>query len=164
MYELPRHLQRRHEINDLVEWHGIINVERLLEVHRTTIQRWCNGTVNVPIVAIIALRALKGDFPHMEAGKKWEGWRFGRDGILYEPNGTPRTEGEIRGLHWLNQIVAAQRQQIKELAARLDANNIPHGVVITANDTYEDPANHPVAKLLEENYQLKRDKRGRGRR
>lgn len=164
MYELPRHLQRRHEINDLVEWFGIIEIERLLEVHRTTIQRWCNGTVNVPVVAIIALRSLKGDFPHMEADKRWSGWRFGRDGTLFEPNGTPHTSAEISAIHWQTQLVAALRQQVAQLTARLDANNIPHGVVITANDHYEDPANHPVAKLLDQVHQLKRTKRGRGRR
>lgn len=155
MYELPRNIKRRHEINDLVSWFGLVEVERLLEVHRTTIQRWCNGKIDVPIVAILALRALKGDFPHMEAGKKWEGWRFGRDGTLFEPNGTPHTEGEIRAIHFQTQLVAALRQNVDELTAKLEAAGVRTKVVITANDHFEDPG-HPVAQMKKEIYQLKR--------
>lgn len=155
MYELPRAIQRRHEINDLVDYHGIVNVERFLEVHRTTIQRWCNGAIVVPIVAIYALRALKGEFPHMEARKTWEGWRFGRDGKLYQPNGDAYTEGEIRAIFFKDQLVRDLQQRVKQLEALLDAGNIQHRVVVTANDTYEDPS-HPVAQLKEENYHLKR--------
>lgn len=155
MYELSRALTRRHEINDLVDWFGITEVERLLEVHRTTIYRWLNGKTVVPIVAIIALRALKGEFPHMEARKTWAGWRFGRDGTLYEPNGTPHTEGEIRAIHYQHQVVAAQQAQINELTQKLEAAGVRTKVVITANDQFVD-RNHPTARLLEENYQLKR--------
>lgn len=164
MFEIPRKLLRQHEIIALVEHHGLTRIERVLEVHRTTIGRWCKGQIPVPISAIIALRALKGVFPFMEAGKTWEGWRFERDGTLYEPNGTPHTEREISGIHWQHQLLATLQAQIKELEALLDAKRIPHGVVVTANDTFEDPDNHPVAKLLKENHLLKRDKRGRGRR
>lgn len=160
MYELPRKLQRQHEICDLVAHHGLTQVERYLEVHRTTIGRWCKGQIPVPIMAIVALRALKGEFPFMEASKVWDGWTFGRDGNLYEPNGTPHTEAEIRAVFFLHQHVAALKDRIRELEARLDKAKIQHRVVVTANDTYESP-DHPVAKLLEENYQLKRKPRSR---
>lgn len=160
MFELPRKLQRRHEINDLVEWHGLTNVERMLEVHRTTIQRWCNGVIDVPVVAIIALRSLKGDFPHMEARKKWEGWRFGRDGTLYCPAGQAFQESEIRSIPLANQLISALKERMRDLEAKLDKGNIEHRVVITANDTYEDPAN-PVLQMKDQIYQLTKSKRGR---
>lgn len=120
MYELPRKLQRQHEIIDLVAEHGLIQVERYLEVHRTTIGRWCKGQIPVPIMAIIALRALKGVFPFMEADKTWEGWRFGRDGKLYDPSNVWYTEGEIRAIQFKDPLIRSQGELIMELREKLD--------------------------------------------
>jgi hypothetical protein len=162
MFEIPKALQRQHEIIDLVAHHGLTQVERILEVHRTTIGRWCKGQIPVPIMAIVALRALKGDFPRFNPSAKaaWAGWRFEQDGNLYEPNGTPHTAIEISGIHWQVQLIATLNQRIKQLETLLNKGNIQHGIVVTANDTFED-ADHPVAKLLEANYQLKRKPRSR---
>lgn len=164
MFEIPRALQRQHEINDLVAHHGLTQVERYLEVHRTTIGRWCKGQIPVPIMAIVALRALKGDFPRFNPSAKaaWDGWRFEQDGNLYEPNGTPHTAIEISGIYWQTQLIASLNHRVKQLEAMLDKGNIQHRVVVTANDTFEDAAN-PMAKLLEENHQLKRKPRPRHR-
>lgn len=120
MYEIPRKLKRQQEICDLVCHHGIVEVERLLEVHRTTIQRWCHGHIEVPVAAIFALRALKGDFPHMEASKEWSGWHFGRDGKLYDPSGRWYTEGEIRATQFANQLLDANRETIQSLRQQVD--------------------------------------------
>lgn len=120
MFEIPRKLQRQQEINDLVAHHGLTNVERFLEVHRTTIGRWCKGQIPVPIMAIVALRALKGVFPFMEADKTWEGWRFGRDGKLYDGAGRWYTEGEIRSTQYTTPLIEDQRKLIVELREQLD--------------------------------------------
>lgn len=140
MHEIPRKLRRQLEISELVYWHGLANVERLLEVHRTTIQRWCNGKIDVPVSAIIALRALKGDFPHMEA-KDWVGWTFGRDGKLYEPNGYAHTSGQIAATYLRYQLMAALQVQVRELEAKLQAAGVRTAVVVPANETplYELP-------------------------
>jgi hypothetical protein len=105
---------------DLVAEHGLTQVERYLEVHRTTIGRWCKGQIPVPIMAIIALRALKGVFPFMEADKTWEGWRFGRDGKLYDGSGYWYTEGEIRAIQLKNPLIQSQGELIRELHEKLD--------------------------------------------
>jgi hypothetical protein len=139
MHETPRKLRRQLEISELVYWHGLVEVERLLEVHRTTIQRWCSGKIDVPIAAIMALRALKGEFPHMEA-KDWTGWAFGRDGKLYEPNGYAHTPGQISATWFRYQEIAALRERIQDLEARLQAAGVRTAVVVTANSTYNVPA------------------------
>lgn len=115
-----RKQERTHQIRELVEYHGAANVERYLEVHRTTIMRWCDGKIDTPIAAIIALRALKGVFPFMEANKTWEGWRFGRDGKLYDPSNRWYTEGEIRATQFSQPLIDSQRQLIQDLRAKLD--------------------------------------------
>jgi hypothetical protein len=134
MDETPRKLRRQLEICELVYHHGLINVERLLEVHRTTIQRWCHGKIDVPVAAIMALRALKGDFPHMES-KDWVGWSFGRDGKLYEPNGYAHTAGTIAATWWRYQETSALRAQVRELEARLEAAGVRTQIVVPANET-----------------------------
>lgn len=162
MIEISRKIQRRSQINELVEWHGVLTVERVLEVHRTTIQRWCNGKVDAPIVAIIALRALRGEFPMMEAEQPWRGWTFSRDGKLYCPANRAYTEGEVRAIFYQNQIVKEQHRKIIELEAKLKEAGLSTKITITANETYENP-NHPAMQLLEENYQLKRKAKSNGR-
>lgn len=157
-----KRLRRQLEISELVYHHGLIGVERLLEVHRTTIQRWCAGKIDVPISAIVALRAFKGDFPFMEA-KSWAGWHFARDGKLYDPANVPHSEGDIRSLPYQMQLVTALRNQVAELEAKLAAAGVQPRALPSANHPYANP-NHPVAALMEENAQLKQAKPRRVRR
>lgn len=116
-----RKLEAKHEITELIEACGIGRAERLLDVHRTTIQRWILGTVKPPITAIYTLRAdVYGQLPNM-TNKHWEGWRFGNDGMLYSPDGRGFHAGNLLSHQYLHHLVSAQRQEIASLREKISS-------------------------------------------
>lgn len=72
------------DLQTLIEKLGRTRVERELNVHRTTVKRWLDGTVKIPGHQHQVIRMLLGDLPGT-AGK-WTGWRF-QDGELLSPAG-----------------------------------------------------------------------------
>lgn len=162
MFEIPRKLQRQCEINELVEYHGIIHVERALEVHRTTIGRWCKGQIPVPISAIIALRALKGEYPFMEA-KQWKGWGFGRDGKLYSDANQGYETGDIRAIPYQIAQIQALEAQVKDLTKQLEAAGVNVHIQIPANERWENPL-HPDKLKHDELENLRSEVKRRKRR
>jgi hypothetical protein len=105
-----------HDLQHLLELIGQRRVERELNVHRTTVRRWLQGTVAIPGAQRLAIRALLGDLPGT-AGK-WSGWRF-HDGRLLSPAGDAYRPGDILSLTLLRQQLTAQRLDIERLRARL---------------------------------------------
>lgn len=114
-----RALEAKHEINELIEACGMDRAERLLEVHRTTIQRWLTGRIKPPAAVLYTLRAdIHGHLPGM-TNKHWEGWRFGQDGLLYSPCGQRFHAGNLLSHQYLHALTNAQRQEIDRLRAHI---------------------------------------------
>lgn len=103
------------DLRTLIELVGQRRVERELNVHRTTVQRWLNGTVRVPGDRHQVIRMLLGDLPGT-AGK-WQGWRF-HDGQLVAPGGDSFRAGDVLSLIFLRQQLTAQRREIDALKVR----------------------------------------------
>lgn len=111
--------EHQQEMIDLVAELGLYRAERLLNVHRTTIQRWQRGLTRVPESALFALRgAAKGQLPGQD-DTHWQGWIFGKDGNLYSPDGRPFTCGDILAQQYERQLIRAQQNRIKELEAKV---------------------------------------------
>ena len=111
--------EHKQEMIDLVSDLGLYRAERLLNVHRTTIQRWMRGASRVPESALFALRgAAKGQLPGQD-DSNWQGWIFGQDGNLYSPDGRPFTCGDILAQQYERQLIKAQQARIRELEAKV---------------------------------------------
>ena len=100
----------------LIEKVGRARVERELNVHRTTVLRWLEGTVKVPGHQHQVIRMLLGDLPGTEG--RWKGWRF-FDGLLLSPAGDAFAPGQVLSLVLLRQQLTAQRAEIERLQVRL---------------------------------------------
>lgn len=111
--------ERQQEVIDLVSDLGMYRSEELLNVHRTTIQRWMRGESRVPDSAIYALRGVtKGQLPG-QSDTTWQGWIFGKDGNLYDPTGRPFHVGDLMAQQYERQLIKAQQARIRELEAKL---------------------------------------------
>ena len=109
MLEINRIPQR--DLDHLLEAIGQHAVERELNVHRTTVQRWQRGLIRIPGAKHQAIRMLLGDLPGT-AGE-WFGWRFWK-GELWSPGGDRFSAGDVLA-------IGLQRQQIAALQAELKA-------------------------------------------
>lgn len=130
-------LKRLHELRGFVEQCGEGHVLDLLHVHRTTLYRWLQNRTRIPDSALHALRAaFNQQLPYMDRDKSWDGWRFGRDGLLYPPNSTNGFHaGQLLGISLLHQIIAEQRKQIAALEDKLRiAEEALDRMVPAAND------------------------------
>ena len=105
------HIPQR-DLDHLLEAIGLIAVERELNVHRTTVQRWQRGVVRIPGAKHLAIRQLLGDLPGT-AGQ-WSGWRFWK-GELIAPGGNRFTAGDVLSLIFLRQQLAAREAEIQAL-------------------------------------------------
>jgi hypothetical protein len=111
--------QHQQEIIDLVNDLGIYRCEQILNVHRTTLQRWMRGQSKVPEAALFALRGVaKGQLPGQD-DSSWQGWHFHNDGNLYSPDGRPFHVGDLLAQQYERQLLKAQQARIKELEAKL---------------------------------------------
>lgn len=129
--------RRRQELIDLVYIVEPGRAERALNVHRTTLARWLSGKSRIPESALVTLRAYaKGQLPGM-TDEHWQGWSFGRDGLLYEPNGYSHSEGDIRAQFYERRLIKSQERRIKELEDKVKA--------LTAQLAQTDPAANDMA-------------------
>jgi len=92
---LQVNLQPVLDLQRLIDLEGQHRVERELDVHRTTIQRWLNGQVKIPGAQRLAIHQMLGDLPGTEGA--WRGWRFSR-GELLSPDGETFGPGELNAL------------------------------------------------------------------
>lgn len=97
------------DLDHLLELLGPLAVERELNVHRTTVQRWQRGLVRIPGAKHQAIRMLLGDLPGTEGA--WSGWRFWA-GKLWSPGGDQFSAGDVLA-------IGLQRQQIQALEAEI---------------------------------------------
>ena len=100
---------RRH-LAQLLELLGEHQVCRQLNVHRTTVQRWQRGEVDIPGCQHLAIRYLLGDLPGTDG--QWTGWYF-RDGLLVSPSGDKFDRGQIASFQ-------LRMQQLKALGHEVD--------------------------------------------
>lgn len=127
--------QPRHDLKRLIELVGSRRVERELNVHRTTVRRWLDGTVRIPGAQHLGIRYLLGDLPGT-AGQ-WTGWRF-HDGLLLSPAGDAFSAGQVLSLTLLRQQLAAQQAELAELKVRL-------AIAEEAERRHAGAANEPLA-------------------
>jgi hypothetical protein len=107
------HLNR---LAQLIEREGRNTVERTLNVHRTTIKRWLNGTVKMPEGARALVEGLLGNLPGTEG--KWAGWYFWK-GELWSPSNQAFTAGQISAQFFERQLIKTQEREIVKLKAKL---------------------------------------------
>lgn len=108
-------------------------MERDLDVHRTTVLRWLNGTVKIPGHQRLAIKMLLGDLPGTDG--QWSGWRFHR-GELLSPAGEAFRAGDVLALILLRQQLTAQRRELDAMRVRLAiAEQAVETLAPTANDT-----------------------------
>ena len=110
MLEVNRIPQR--DLDHLLQAIGQLAVERELNVHRTTVQRWQRGHVRIPGAKHQAIRMLLGDLPGTEG--QWSGWRFWK-GKLWSPGGDQFSAGDVLAISLLRQQLAAREGEIKAL-------------------------------------------------
>ena len=127
-----------HDLRHLIELIGQRRVERELNVHRTTIARWLDGTVRMPGAQWLGVRSLLGHLPGT-AGR-WDGWRF-HDGRLLSPAGEAFTAGDVISLILLRQQLAAQRQQLAAQRQELEALRVRLAIAEQAVETLAPSAN-----------------------
>lgn len=124
------------ELIDLIADLGMYHSERLLNVHRTTIQRWMRGITRTPESAVLTLRAaVKGQLPG-QTDLHWVGWKFGQDGNLYSPAGQAFHTGDLLAQQYERALIKAQRNEIEELKETVGRLNriIDKFAPVSAND------------------------------
>ncbi len=109
--------QARDDLQSLLELYGRASVETMLDVHRTTVDRWAAGKVKIPGKVHQAIRHLLGHLPGT-AGK-WRGWSF-HEGKLVAPNGFSYSPHDVTILQIHRDLIAAQETRIKELSALVE--------------------------------------------
>ena len=106
----------RRDLRLLIDAIGQRQVERELNVHRTTVSRWLGGHTRIPGCQQQAVRGLLGDLPGT-AGR-WTGWRF-HSGLLHSPANDTYEPGEILAVRLQQQRVAALDRELREARARI---------------------------------------------
>ena len=112
--EINRIPQR--DLDAALERFGRHRLERELNVHRTTLERWQRGRVKIPGRQHLAIKMLLGDLPGTDG--EWTGWGF-KDGKLWSPGNEYYSAGDVLSLIFLRQQLTAQRDEILALKARL---------------------------------------------
>lgn len=114
-------------LKDLIADRGQPAVERALDVHRTTILRWLQGTVKINQAKAAHIRMLLGHLPGTDG--KWEGWRFW-EGKLCCANGESYTAEEIARYRYLegmlysaNMRAAQAERELAEALGRATSAN-----------------------------------------
>jgi hypothetical protein len=110
----------------------------LCNVHRTTIGRWLDGSVQIPPCAYQMLLFHAEGIPP-GCGERWRGFQFQGDGVVLPDGKTRLTALEIAGWRYQRLQIDALQQQVERLekllvetARRID----PSGC---ANDAFTSP-------------------------
>ena len=106
----------RRDLRLLIDAIGQRQVERALDVHRTTVSRWLSGAVALPGAQHLAVRALLGDLPG--TANRWTGWRF-HAGYLHSPANDTYTPGEVLAIRLQQQRADALDREVIKLKARI---------------------------------------------
>lgn len=110
----------------------------LCGVHRTTVGRWLDGSVQIPAAAYSLLRFAANGVPP-GCGDAWLGFQWSGDGLVCPDGKTAVQAQEIAGIVHLRRYISALETRCGELEASLCdlVRQIDHG---SANDPYTDPA------------------------
>ncbi len=100
----------------LIDALGQRQVERHLNVHRTTLHRWLWGKARIPGAQHLAIRMLLGDLPGTDG--QWPGWLF-RRGELVSPGGDRYTPGDVLATRLQQQRARALDQELREARIRI---------------------------------------------
>lgn len=114
-----RKQEAKDEAVELIGLYGEGQVARALNVHDLTVRRWYRGETVCPTPVLIALRALVNSQLPGQESKDWIGWRFGRDGLLYDPSGDPHGPGDMMAQRYERQLIKHLQNEVKRLEARL---------------------------------------------
>lgn len=116
-----RRAQASYEGAELIEaLGGPSHAARLLGVSLDSARRWHERKIIPSEPVLIALRALSGRPPYMERDRRWQGWRFGEDGLLYAPGHNQGWHaGELLARPYERQLIKALQGQLKELQEAL---------------------------------------------
>ena len=106
----------RKNLRLLIDAVGQRQVERDLDVHRTTVKRWLSGEVKIPGAQHLAIRYLLGDLPGTQG--EWTGWRFAH-GELISPGGDRYTSGAVLAIRLQQQRVEALDRELREMRLRI---------------------------------------------
>ena len=117
------------DLKTLIELIGQRRLERELNVHRTTVQRWLLGHVQIPGAQHLAVRGLLGDLPGTTG--RWSGWRF-HDGLLLSPAGDAFSAGQVMAIGLQRQRIAQLERDL--LAARARVALLEQGYPQAANE------------------------------
>lgn len=105
---MPKTTEHLYHLQALIEDWGREAVERHLNVHRTTIKRWLDGSVSMPEAQRAQLALLAGSYPG--TNDKWKGWKFW-NGLLYDDAKNAYSPQDVSGLVLLRQMLDAQHVQ-----------------------------------------------------
>lgn len=106
----------RKNLRLLIDAVGQRQVERDLDVHRTTVKRWLSGEVKIPGAQHLAIRYLLGDLPGTQG--EWTGWRFAF-GELVTPGGDRFTPGDVQAIRLQQQRARVLDQELREMRLRI---------------------------------------------
>lgn len=120
-------------LKDLIADRGQPAVERELDVHRTTILRWLQGTVKINQAKAAHIRMLLGHLPGTD--ESWQGWRFWR-GKLCCANGDSYTAEEIARFRYLEGLLYSANMRVARLERELAE---AQGRATSANDVDAKP-------------------------
>ena len=133
-----RRLDAQAYVQQFIEHTGAGFVAQWLDVSAATVQRWADGRNRVPLAAITALEAHLGRLPNMRV-RHWEGWRIGRDGLLYAAGSRQGYHpGDLLSRQYERAALAALQRENAELRARLQQ----------ALEAGNEAANDPLAVRL----------------
>lgn len=124
---MPKSTEHLYHLQDLITDWGRDAVERHLNVHRTTIKRWLDGSVSMPEAQRTRLALLAGNYPGTK--DKWKGWKFW-NGLLYDDAKTAYSPQDISGIVLMRQLLDAQRREIARLEGLLRLQ-------VSANDSHK---------------------------
>lgn len=111
----------RHHWTDYVTLLGRDCIERELDIHRTTLCRWLDGTVKIPTPARLMIEMLGGNLPGTQG--EWEGWRFYK-GELCSPEGYTFHSGDLYAIRYERAQIASLQQALKEAEAKIAALSV----------------------------------------
>jgi len=80
------------------------------DVSLRTVQRW-HANNAAPNAVIKLLQCLAGDLSIINPG--WQGWRIGRDGLLYNPDGQAFSTGHVQAIVYQRQLTRHLKNQVR---------------------------------------------------
>lgn len=105
-------------LQDSLRYVGEQRAALLCNVHRTTIKRWLDGTVQIPRAAYDMLRFHAEGVPP-GCGDGWRGFSWSGDTLTCPDGRTTLTAFEIAGIGYKHALIDALRERVQQLELQL---------------------------------------------